>query len=245
MPECLHRWVEGVDEPVGHEGRRDAGDCEQGDREPQRQRPVRRLLDRRLVPARRAQVPPEPGGVDAEQADRADHRDRDLVLTRPVADAVGQPEQDDDEDRQQEQRRGVVGKARVEAHDAVACNACPGHDRQAEHQQRVREQRAEDRRLGDDDLAGREREQHDEELGQIAECRLEHARDGGAEVRADRLRADPDRPREPAERGGGHDEDGDGIRVGVVEQACDRRQREDRAEQQPLSHRARGLAAPK
>ena len=30
--------------------------------------------------------------------------------------------------------------------------------------------------------------------------------------------ADPDRPREPAERGGGHDEDGDGIRVGVVEQ---------------------------
>ena len=55
-------------------------------------------------------------------------------------------------------------------------HARAGDDRQAEHQQRVREQRAEDRGLRDDDLAGGQREEDDEELGQVPERRLENAR---------------------------------------------------------------------
>ena len=74
-------------------------------------------------------------------------------------------------------------------------------DRQPEHEQRVRKQRAEDRRLRDDDLARGEREQNDEELGQVAERRLEHSGRRGPEVRPDRLGSDSDRPRQPAERG--------------------------------------------
>ncbi len=49
----------------------------------------------------------------------------------------------------------------------------PADDREAEHEQRVREQRSEDRELRDDELAGREREEDDEQLGQVAERRLE------------------------------------------------------------------------
>ncbi len=52
----------------------------------------------------------------------------------------------------------------------------PGDDREPEHEQRVREERAEHGRRRDDDLARGEREEDDEELGQVAERRLEHAR---------------------------------------------------------------------
>ena len=102
-------------------------------------------------------------------------------------------------------------------------------DREPEHEQRVREQRAEDRELRHDELAGAEREEDDEELRQVAERRLQHAGDGGAEPGADRLGRDPDRPRDAAERDPGDDEDGDRRRVGVVEDAADDDDREHRA----------------
>ena len=60
-------------------------------------------------------------------------------------------------------------------------------DHEPQDQQRVGEQRADDRGLGDDDLTGGEREDHDEELGQVAQRRLQHARDRGPEARADLL----------------------------------------------------------
>ena len=63
--------------------------------------------------------------------------------------------------------------------------------------------------------------------GQVAERRLEHAGDGGAELRADRLGRDPDRPRDAAERDPGDDEDRDRRRVRVVEDAGDHDERED------------------
>ena len=109
------------------------------------------------------------------------------MAARAVADSVREPEQDDDEDRKQQQRRRVVRQPRREAHDAVPRPRGAGDDRQAEHEQRVREQGAEDRGLGDNDLAGREREEDDEELRQVAERRLEDARQRGAEARADGL----------------------------------------------------------
>ena len=88
----------------------------------------------------------------------------------------------------------------MEAHHLVVGGPGARDDREPEDEQRVREQRAEDRRLRDDDLAGREREEDDEELRQVAERRLEHAGDGRAEPRADRLGRDADEPGEPAER---------------------------------------------
>ena len=95
----------------------------------------------------------------------------------------------------------------------------PDGDREPEHEQRVREQRAEDRELRHDELARAEREDHDEELRQVAERRLQHSRHGGAELRADRLGRDPDRPRDAAERGPRENEDRDRRCAGVVEDA--------------------------
>ena len=63
---------------------------------------------------------------------------------------------------------------------------CAGadHDHEAEHEQRVGEQRADDRGLRDDDLAGAQGEDDHEELGQVAQRRLQHAGGGGAEALA-------------------------------------------------------------
>ncbi len=104
----------------------------------------------------------------------------------------------------------------------------PDRDREPEHEQCVREQRAEDRELRHDELAGAEREDDDEELRQVAERRLEHAGDGRPELGADRLGRDPDRPRDAAERGPRENEDRDRRCVGVVEDAGDDDEREDR-----------------
>ncbi len=92
------------------------------------------------------------------------------------------------------------GKPGAEAHHAVVGASRAGDDGQSEHEQRVREQRAEDRRLGDDHLAGGEREADDEELRQVAERRLQDAGHGRAEACADRLGADADDPGESGER---------------------------------------------
>jgi cysteine desulfurase len=54
----------------------------------------------RLRRGRPAQVPPEPEGVDDQQADRADARDGLLVTAGRVADLVGEPQEHDDEHRE-------------------------------------------------------------------------------------------------------------------------------------------------
>ncbi len=54
--------------------------------------------------------------------------------------------------------------------------AGPGSEHQPEHQQRVDEDRPDQRGLGDDRLVGLQREQHDEELGQVADRRLQDRR---------------------------------------------------------------------
>ena len=80
-------------------------------------------------------------------------------------DWVASPDQQDDERRDQQQRRGVVRKPRAEAHDPVGLTARADDERESKHEQRVDEDRAEDRGLGDDQLARLEREDDDEELG--------------------------------------------------------------------------------
>src|SRR5262249_56084884 len=91
-------------------------------------------------------------------------------------------------------------------------------------QQAVREQRSEDRRLGEEGLAGRGGEEDDEQLRQIAERGLEGTGDSGAEALADRLGRDPDQPGEAAERGGGEHEDRSRGDARVMEDTRDRRE---------------------
>ena len=83
----------------------------------------------------------------------------------------------------------------------------------------------------DDDLAGREREQDDEELGQVAERRLEHAGDRRPEPLADRLGRDRDRPRRARRaRAPATTKTRDRLGVGEVEHAGDGGRDERRAE---------------
>ena len=158
------------------------------------------------------------------------------MLAGAIADLVREPEQDDDEDGEEQQRRRVVRQPRLEAHDAVLCMAGARDDRETEYEECVREQRAEDRRLGNDDLACGEREEDDEQLRKVAERGLEHARHCRPEMSAHRLGPDSDRPGEAAERNGGQDEHGDRLRVRVVECSCYGGEREDPAEHEPLRH---------
>ena len=76
----------------------------------------------------------------------------------------------------------------------------PGDDHQPEHEQRVGEDRADQRGLRDDELAGAEREEDDEELGQVAERRLQEAGDRRPEPQPDLLGRERHHPGEPGER---------------------------------------------
>ena len=78
-----------------------------------------------------------------------------------------------------------------------------------------------------------EREHHDEELGQVAERRLQHAGDGRAEPLADRLRRErDDHPREPRERDAADAEDNDyGFGARVVEHSSDGRHDSEHADE--------------
>ena len=211
IPSCF-------DEPVGDQCCPDARHSEQGDREAERH-PLpgfMRPVERRLC-ARAGQVRAEPGSVDEQQHDRADDRDRRLVSAGAVSDRVRQAEEDDDEDRKQEQGRGVVRKPRAEAHHAVLGRPGAGDERQSEHEQSVREQRAEDGGLGDHELTCRNREEHDEELREVPERRLEEPGGRRAEALPDRLGREGDDPGEARERDRSDDEGRDWRRVREVE----------------------------
>ena len=170
-----------------------------------------------------AEVREQPRGIDEEQADGADDRDLHLVLARAVTDLVRQPEDRDEEDGEEHERRGVVRQPRPEGHLPVGPADRSGGDREPKHEERVREERAEDRELGDDDLAGRECEEDDEQLGEVPERRLERPGDGRSEPRADRLGGDADRPGDATERRARDHEGDDRVGPGEMERTTDDR----------------------
>ena len=106
---------------------------------------------------------------------------------------------------------------------------------EAEDEQRVGQQRADDRRLGDDDLAGAQREDDDEQLGQVAERRLQHAGDRRAEPLADLFGGERHDVREPGERDGGDAERQQGSGVGVVRDPGERREQRHHPENDPFT----------
>ena len=79
---------------------------------------------------------------------------------------VREPDQHDDERRHNSKVAVSLGDA-TEPHHAVAGTSRAGDDHEPEDEQRIDEDRAKDRRLGNDLLAGVEREDNDEELGKV------------------------------------------------------------------------------
>ena len=104
-------------------------------------------------------------------------------------------------DGEHHQRRDHARRLGVEVHPAVLDAA--DEDRHAEHEQRVREDRSDERGLNDLDEPGAQAERADEQLGQIAERRLENAGRAGVEMRADVLGAARHVHREQRQRDGG------------------------------------------
>jgi hypothetical protein len=87
-----------------------------------------------------------------------DDRDRLRVVRSRVSERERGRDDRDHEHDEHEQHRRVVGQPATEAHDAVLGPPRSRDDGEPEHEERVREQRAEDRRLRDDDLPGPQRE---------------------------------------------------------------------------------------
>ena len=77
----------------------------------------------------------------------------------------------------------------------------------AEHEQQVADDRAGQRRLHDLDQAGLQREERDDQLGDVAERGVEDPADLRAGQRPEPLGGQPDDPGEPEDRGRRHDED--------------------------------------
>ena len=75
----------------------------------------------------------------------------------------------------------------IEAHRPARVRPRAGHDDQAEHRQGADQDQPRIAVSSDDPLSGDEREQGDEELGQIAQRGLQQASDRGAEAVTDLL----------------------------------------------------------
>ena len=97
-------------------------------------------------------------------------------------------------------------RARLESKRCMPFRSPPAEERDPEHEDAVREDRADERRLHDRHEALVEREEGDEELGQVAERRLDDPAAPGAEPGAELLGRVADDPRERGERDRGDDE---------------------------------------
>ena len=134
--------------------------------------------------------------------DDQEHREADaeLVCERRLGRGVRAADRrrDRERDRREEQQPGLEPRrAAVELLHVVLQAA--EQERSAEHEQRVRHDRAGDRRLDEHVLPCAERRERDHELGQVAERRVQQAADRVAGLGRDRL------GREAQQRGERHD----------------------------------------
>ena len=115
---------------------------------------------------------------------------------------------DERRDGEHHQRRDHARRLGVEMQAPVF--ETTDENRDAQHEQRVREDRSDERRLNDLQQTGAQGERADEHLGKIAERRLQHAGGPGTEMFADLLRATRHVHREQRQRDRGGDELDDG-----------------------------------
>ena len=128
-----------------------------------------------------AELRPRQHREDHEQRQRTDHRERLLVLAGRQVQRVGERRQHHRRDREHQQARDHPRRLPAETQHAVAPAA--RHEGEPEDQQRVRQDRADQRRLHHGHQPGLQREDADEELGQVAHRRLHDP--GGRRPRAD------------------------------------------------------------
>ena len=133
------------------------------------------------------------GAIDDE------HRLLDERALRRVARREREDRRDEQPDRgEDEQRRVRAGDLRAERLGPVAQAA--EQDARAEDEQQVADDRAGDRRLDDLDQAGLEREERDDQLGDVAERRVEDAADLRPGERPEALGRQADDPGQPEDR---------------------------------------------
>ncbi len=122
------------------------------------------------------------------------------MLARRQVQHVGERRQDHRGDREHEQARDHPRGLAAEAQHAVVPAA--GEEGEAEDEERVREDRADERGLDDSDEPGLEREDGDEELGQVADRRLDDAGRGRGQVIAELVGRFADQVGDAGERHG-------------------------------------------
>ena len=136
---------------------------------------------------------------------------------------------------QDEQRRDHASRARLEALRAVL--ETTEEEGKAQDEQAVREDRPDERGLDHDHEPGLQREQADEQFGEIAQRGLQDAGCARAQAMAKLIGALGDHRRQRRERDPGHDEDDDVIEADAARN--DRRKRRDHGD----GNGDRGVAA--
>ena len=143
-----------------------------------------------------------------EKQHRAGRAERILVLRGRRVQLGGERRDDQRGDREHHERRDHARRLGVEMQPSVL--EATDENRDAQHEQRVCEDGADQRRLHDLQETGAQRERADENLGKVAERRLQHARRPRTEVFADLLRAARHVHREQRQRDRRGDELDDG-----------------------------------
>ena len=162
---------------------------------------------------------PTDRGREGECEDDEEHDGRDVgesALVMPDGDVQVGAQARDHQDRhgQHEQDHDVAGAFGRKGLRAVLEAA--DDERQAQDEQHIGEDRADERRLDDPDQARTEGEDPEEQFRKVAERGLDDAGHPRAEAVPQPVDAAPDDRGEDAERCGGHDEREDGPRVGVM-----------------------------
>ncbi len=192
-PHLLGEHLERADEDLRDERRHDRRDGEHAER--CAQRPALDLLVGRDV--QRA-VPPQRVPGDGDVDDQEHDRDRRGHLRQLVRVRVAVPAGDGRDE--EEQRREGDQPEREEARVAIEPSATTGHERGAEDEQEVPDHASRERAADDLRETVVHRDQRDDELGRVAERRVEEAADPRPGVLGGVLRRLADQPRERDER---------------------------------------------
>ena len=209
--QLCHGRLQRIDEPVRHERGADGGDHQVGHGEAE----WPGMLDRHFQRARAFAAADRERDRDDEhgqQHDGADHGEIDRVPDIGLARLRGDGRDRQCRDGQDQQRRDHAGRPGLEMLRPVL--QATEQEGETQDEQGVREDRTDEGRLDDQDQAGLQREDADEELGQVAEARLQHAGRARPQAMAQLIRALADHRGEPRQRDARQDEDDNRIEVG-------------------------------
>ncbi len=235
-PDLVGEDLDRADEDLGDERRRDGREGQNDER--RGERPAVHLARVRDVDPR---VPAErvPGHADVDHKER--DRDRHGQGGQAVAVRIAAPAGDRGDEEQD--RRDREQPEREEARQAVERSPPACDESRAEDEEEVRDDAARERATHDLGQPIVHREQRDDELGRVAEGRVEEAADTGARVLCSVLGGLADDPRERDERDRGEHELGGPREVGEIMQGDHDRRDRQACEEDPPHHRRGNLSA--